>query len=128
MHWVKALILLLVFPTLLFGQTEIVILNGIPLVQCSSSIEDSRHFPLTESQQLESRVLITKKGNKYFWATRGNRELTKTQSGAVTIFMEKGGAGYIRVVKTGDKTLYMEHLGLMLEIITYWGTANDFNP
>lgn len=125
---IGAFLILIFFPSISFGQVEIIVLNGIPFVQSTCSIEDCKRFPLSESQKLESRVLITKKNNKYFWTTRGDRELTKTQSGTVTIFMENKGAGYIRVIKTSDKVLYMEHMGLALESITYWGAANDFSP
>ena len=123
-----AFLLFTFLPSISFGQAEIIVLNGIPLVQAKCSIEDCKHFALSESQQLESRVLITKKDNKYLWASRGNRELTKSQSGMVTIFTENIGAGYIRIVKAGDKILYTEHMGLTLETISYWGTANDFSP
>jgi len=126
--WITALLILTLLPLTSFGQAELIVLNGIPLVQAKCSFEDCKHFALSESQQLESRVLITKKNNKYLWASRGNRELTKSQSGAFTIFTENNGAGYIRVARAGDKILYTEHMGLALETISYWGAANDFNP
>lgn len=115
-------------PTLCFSQQEIVVLNGTPLIQCSSSIEGSQNIQLNEGQQAESRLLITKKGDKYFWSTRQNRELTKHQSGIYTIFLEKNGAGYIKVLKNEDKVLYMEHMGIGLQTITYWGAADSFIP
>lgn len=115
-------------PTLCFSQQEIVVLNGTPLNQCSSSIEGSQNIQLNEGQQAESRLLITKKGDKYFWSTRQNRELTKHQSGIYTIFLEKNGAGYIKVLKNEDKVLYMEHMGIGLQTITYWGAADSFIP
>lgn len=128
LKWITAFLILLLLPLISFGQGELIVLNGIPLVQATCSIEDCKHFTLSESQQLESRVLITKKNNKYIWSSRGNKELTKSQSGAFTIFTENKGAGYIRIAKAGDNILYMEHMGLALETISYWGTATDFNP
>lgn len=127
LKWITAIIIL-ILPLIAFAQGELVVLNGLPLVQATCSIEDCKHFTLSESQRLESRVLITKKNNKYLWASRGNRELTKSQSGAFTIFTETSGAGYIRIAKAGDKVLYTEHMGLALETISYWGIANDFIP
>ncbi|MFZ6017455.1 MAG: hypothetical protein ACOYU0_07635 [Nitrospirota bacterium] len=91
MIWLRIFLILILLPSLSFSESENLVLNGIPIVQCTSSVENSLHFPLTESQQSEARVLIT----------------------------EKGGAGYIRVVRSGEKVLYMEHMGLILETITY---------
>lgn len=100
---IAVFIILIFLPSISFGQGEIIVLNGIPSVQATCSFDDCKHFPLSESQKLESRVLITKKNNKYFWATRGGRELTKTQSGAITIFMENKGAGYNSdIIEIGD--------------------------
>jgi len=93
------LLILIFLPSLSSAQSKIVVLNGIPLVQCKSSIEGSHNINLTGSEQNEYRVLIIKRGEKYFWSSRENRELIKLESGDITIFMEKGGAGYIGTEK-----------------------------
>lgn len=66
MIWLRIFLILILLPSLSFSESENLVLNGIPIVQCTSSVENSLHFPLTESQQNESRVLITKKGNGTF--------------------------------------------------------------
>ena len=107
---------------------ELVVLKGTPIIQNKSSVNESGNFPLTESQQNESRLMITKKGQKYYWTSRQDRELTKHESGAYTIFFETKGAGYVKAMKNQDKVLYMEHMGLGLETITYWGAADYLRP
>jgi len=125
---ISALVILLLTPAICIAQQEIVVLKGTPIIQNKSSVEESGNFPLTESQQAESRLIITKKGQKYYWTTRQDRELTKHESGMYTIFLETKGAGYVKAMKTADKVIYMEHLSIGLETITYWGTADYLKP
>lgn len=121
------LAILLLLPVVCVAQ-ELVALKGTPIIQNKSSVNESGNFPLTESQQNESRLIITKKGQKYYWTSRQDRELTKHESGVYTIFFETKGAGYVKVMKSEEKVLYMEHMGLGLETITYWGTADYLRP
>ena len=122
-----ALAILLLLPVVCVAQ-ELVVLKGTPIIQNKSSVNESVNFPLTESQQNESRLIITNKGQKYYWTSRQDRELTRHESGAYTIFFETKGAGYVKAMKSEDKVLYMEHMGLGLETITYWGTADYLRP
>ena len=107
-----------------FAQTEVVVIKGTPIIQNKSAVEESANFQLSVSQQAESRLIITRKGQKYYWTSRQDRELTKHESGIYTIFFETKGAGYVKAMKSVDKVLYMEHMGLGLETITYWGVAD----
>jgi len=111
-------------PVVCFAQAEVVVIKGTPIIQNNSSVEESVNFQLSESQQSESRLIITRKGQKYYWTSRQDRELTKHESGIYTIFLETKGAGYVKTMKSTDKVLYMEHMGLGLETITYWGVAD----
>lgn len=119
-----AFAILFLFPTVCLAISEIVVFKGIPVVQNKSSVEESVNFQLSDSQQSESRSIITRKGQKYFWTSRQDRELTRHESGIYTIFLETRGAGYVKVMRSADKVLYMEHMGLGLETITYWGVAD----
>jgi len=119
---------------------ESVVLNGVPDSKVSRNAEGSERQNLATnlSKQNEYRVLITKKNEKYYWSTRKNRELIHTTSGAIHIFIEPGGAGYVEVFDNhvvpksmrppGKRFFYKEHLRLMLVNITYWGQSNEFNP
>lgn len=111
-------------PVVCIAQTEVVVIKGTPIIQNKSSVEESVNFQLSESQQAESRLIITRKGHKYYWTSRQDRELAKHESGIYTIFLETKGAGYVKAMKSADKVLYMEHMGLGLETITYWGVAD----
>lgn len=120
--------LLMLFPAVVIAATESVVLIGVPITQSKGNIQSSENFKLTESQQNEYRLLITKAGEDYFWKTRENKQLIKGQSGEITIFIEPGGAGYVRISKVDGKVLYMEHMTHGFQTITYWGIAEDFAP
>lgn len=107
----------------LFANEEKVVFRGIPIIQCNSSFEKSRNHQLNESQQLESRVLITKVGNKYIWASRKNIELSMHKNGEITTYLETNGAGYVRVFEHDGIALYTEHMPIALESVTFWGQS-----
>ncbi len=105
------------------NKASVVILNGLPIVKVMSDIEGTEHVQLSKEDQWNYRLEIVKKGNKYYWASRENRELHFSKSGQFYNFIEQDVAGYIRAVKTENGVLYMEHLTLGLKNITYWGLS-----
>lgn len=118
-------------PVLAYGA-DTVVLSGVPTTKVESSNNQTSHFTLPENQKSEFRLLSVKRDGKYFWATREYRPLLHTVSGAFHYFTELRGGGYIKVVDRRvlleEKTprfLYMEHLTLWLETLTYWGTADN---
>ena len=101
-HWHKAIVLTLLvtfcFPKVSYSEN--LVLNGIPVSKVSSSFEDTHRFILSESEQNEFRLLITSKDGTYYWGSRGNRELILTISGAIYIFLDPMGGGYIEILDT----------------------------
>ncbi len=118
----------LLLPTVAFSSSEYLVLNGIPIVQSKGNIQQSENVKLTESQQNEYRLLITKKGDDCFWTSRENRPLSKMQSGNISIFIESGGAGYIQVSEQNGQIFYLEHMAIGFQIVTYWGISEKFMP
>jgi len=130
------LLALLTFPIL--GQTQLV-LQGTPSNRTTSSSEGSTDETLTEAQKDEYRLLITKLGDEYIWASREWRHLDHYKSGAFHYFVDPTGGGYIKVYDqnilpefmrdpTKPRILYLEHLSLWLQTTTYWGSAEAFEP
>lgn len=81
---------------------------------------------MSPSEQANYKVLILKRGEKYVWASRDNKELAISQSGVFKNFIASDASGYIRISATDGQTLYVEHLILGFKNITYWGVAEDF--
>ncbi len=112
------------------------VFGGNPTVRIESVARGSQRTDLSDSQSQEYRLLILKRGAKYVWASRGERELIYSKSGAYHFFVEPGGAGYIKVedpsllgLQTGSTgLLYIETMNLRLGTITYWGSANGISP
>ena len=105
----------------------IVIFSGLPIKKDMSDIEGTEQVGLTKSEQWNYRLEIIKKGNKYYWASRENKELLYSKSGDFYNFVEPNAAGYIRIIRTEKGVLYMEHLTIALKNITYWGIATEHN-
>ena len=56
------LVILLLIPVCCIAQQEIVVIKGTPIVQNKSSFGKSESIQLSESQKIESRLIITKRG------------------------------------------------------------------
>ena len=123
---IKLLIMISIY-LLLIGsskaQTSLVIISGLPIKKDMSDIEGTEQIELSKSEQWNYRLEIVRKGNKYYWASRENKELLFSKSGEIYNFVEPKAAGYIRIVKTQNGILYMEHLTNAMQNITYWGVA-----
>ena len=103
------------------------VLSGLPIKKDMSDIEGTEQVGLSKSEQWNYRIEIIKKGNKYYWASRENKELLYSKSGEFYNFVEPNAAGYIRVIRTEKGFLYMEHLTIALKNITYWGIVAEHN-
>ncbi len=115
-----------------------VVLSGIPTVRVTSSSESTSRKDLSGAERQEYGVVIIKRGDEYFWASRENKRLVYSAVPPFHYFVSPEGSGYIKVGdpkllpkllmegKTGF--LYMEHVHLLFTTITYWGTADRFNP
>ncbi len=121
-------ILILMFGEFSFAQDQIVVLNGLPMVQNRATFESSTNAELSDSQSNEYRLLIIKQDDNYYWASRNNKQLILRVSGAFQIFIEPSGAGYIKIMSSDEGVLYMEHMSLGLQTVTYWGMASSYNP
>ena len=77
--------------------------------------------------------VIVFSGNKYYWASRDNKEMARNWSGAYITYTAIDGSGYVRTVapgskrdvsalsETGARFDYVEHLMLGLQTLTYFG-------
>ena len=120
------------------AHAEQIVINALPVSKVTSGSEKTSRELLDESKRSEARLLITRKGKKYVWASRENRPLVHVMSGAFHIFIDHEGSGYVKILDSsfipdlqrqpGPRFSYMEHFHLHLGTITYWGTAESFAP
>lgn len=118
-----------------YSHADVVVISGRPLTKVESSSKGTKQFSLNPEQQSEYGLIILKRGDSYFWASREMKPLTHSVSGAFHYFINPNGGGYIKVVdrrllmeEKNPRFLYMEHLTLWMQTLTYWGAAEEFSP
>jgi hypothetical protein len=131
MLWISAG---LVTPTWSVAQ-GIAVFSGTPSVRVNETGTDRAAERLATEQAKNLGVVITKVGDKYFWATRSNKELIPHVGGVFVTFVAVDGAGYVRFIKRDGKAEaallspaerdfdYVEHLIIGLRSVTYYGKA-----
>jgi hypothetical protein len=133
----KYLQIVLIFISASFcgGQEAETIFIGIPSVKISEGGVERVPQVLKPESATPLRVVISKIGNDYFWATRENVKMIKIESsGAFITYLALNGSGYVRVIKPEDKQAaslmsdtektfdYVEHMTLGLRSVTYFGS------
>lgn len=80
-------------------------------------------------------VVISRIGDRYYWASRENKEMVRREFGAFITYIAVDGAGYVRLIAPGmkkaasllgpseEKFDYVEHLTMGLRSITYYGAT-----
>ena len=97
-------------------------MEGVPNSRVDASREGTERRLLTPEEARKSRLVITRVADKFYWASRENRELEALHSGASTYFYPRESPGnYIKMTRVGAKIYYLEHVSLWLSTITYWG-------
>jgi len=110
---------------LLAAETDIFV--GTPLISVESDPRESKRTELSNTTDSKYRCRIVRQGRKYFWASRGSRELIRANAGDWTYFVSPEGSGYVKVL-TGDIPMpydYIEHVTDELKTYTYWGKRAD---
>lgn len=136
-RWLNRLVFLIVFTAFVaaYGQDYQVVFEGRPLVKVDSSFERTTTQKLTADESFELLVRIVERQGKYYWASRGMKELVRSESGAYLTFHAIDGSGYVRVgtpmmLDLRDRMPepqrqreigYVEHLVIQFQSVTYYG-------
>lgn len=113
-----------------------VVISAQPTVKVESTGDETKRYTLSPQEMAKYPLLITEEDGNFFWASRDNRPMIHTQSGMFHYYIAVDGAGYVKVwdatvfAKKGEPPVfpYLENLSIMLNTITYWGSANAFTP
>lgn len=112
-----------------------VVFEGFPSKRAQNNSDGRMGSTLYFEETREFAVKITKVGEQYFWASRENIPLIRTESGIYITYTATNGSGYIRTLNPTAREVflnappnnqigqitYIEHLLLGLESITYYG-------
>jgi hypothetical protein len=114
---------------------ETVAFEGLPLTKVELSFLDTRVDTLDAEQSFQYQVRIVARNGKYYWASRGMKELIRSESGVYITYHAVDGSGYVRTGTPGLLNLrdrlpearrqqeigYVEHLLIQFASVTYYG-------
>jgi hypothetical protein len=119
---------------LVFAQ-ESVVFEGLPLKTVESSFLATLARELNDDESFQYQVRIAERNGRYYWASRGMKELIRSESGAYITYHAVDGSGYVRVGGSALLELrerlpeeqrrqeigYVEHLLTQFASVTYYG-------
>ena len=128
------MVVALLLPHSAVGQ-ESVVFEGLPLKRVESFFLATETRNLSNDESFEFQVRIVERNGKYYWASRGMKELIRSEGGSYITYHAVDGVGYIKV---GNSLLldlrdmlpeeqrrqeigYVEHLLTQFASITYYG-------
>ena len=105
------------------------------------TFENTVSYPLTPDKSFEYQVRILEMKGTYYWASRGMKQLVRSESGSYITFHEVDGVGYVQIYKPfmykmieklpyeqRQKEIgYMEHVIQELKSITYFGDVKTLH-
>jgi hypothetical protein len=97
--------------------------TGTPLVRVDADATEVKRTELSELAGEKYACRIVRKGRKYVWASRGDRELMRSNAGDWTYYISPEGSGYVKVLTgaAGKEYDYVEHVTGEFRTVTYWG-------
>jgi hypothetical protein len=114
-----------------------VVLSGRPTSTSEGAHDATTHTPVPVGDRDKLKVTILKRGDKYFWASRENREVERRVSGAFHFYVDRTDGGYVRVFDRstlpgsmqpdGPQFEYTEHRPNWRGTLTLWGVLDSFD-
>lgn len=112
-----------------------VIFYGQPVKKVTTTYKSSEAEALSASKASEFAVTITSEGGRFYWASRENTPLVRTESGAYITYLAANGSGYVRIYQPfmyemmsqlppdqrAKEIGYVEHLVHEFGSVTYYG-------
>lgn len=108
---------------------------GLPQVKISEGGVGRAPENVSGDRAVNFACVISRIGDKYYWASRENKEMIPIAGGAFITFLAVDGAGYVRIVAPGMKGAvsvmgdtesrfdYAEHALIGLRSVTYYGVT-----
>lgn len=111
---------------------EIEIFRGVPEVKYEVTKEASNRDKIKGEKQKSLEVVITKRGEEYFWKSREERKLilSRAAGSPVCYFIDPSGGGSIKVITPSTATSkdieYLEQISLLGASVQYFGKGSYF--
>ena len=118
------------------AQSEI-LLDGLPRLRVSENGVVRSVESIERGEAEAEACLIQRIGDRYYWATHENVEVTRSEHGSFVTFVAINGSGYVRVLDPAARSIfdglnrtdgdydYVEHFLLGMTTVTYFGHRRD---
>ena len=118
------------------AQTEI-LLDGLPALRVSENGVVRAVETIEPNEADAEACLIQRIGDRFYWATHENVEVTRFEHGSFATFVATDGSGYVRVLDPAARSIfdglnrtdgdydYVEHFLLGMSTVTYYGYLRD---
>src|SRR5262245_35121856 len=105
-HW--RVLAIFILTTMLFMPSRsaaqaTTVFAGLPGVKISEGGVERVPENVSRDRAVNLACVISRIGDKYYWASRENKEMVRIESGAFITFLAVDGAGYVRIVAPGMK-------------------------
>lgn len=115
-------LLLLCFAVMALEAADEVVFLGVPAVRFDVDGKNSVRVDLSDQGAAKYTCRVVARKKKFYWASRGDRELLRHDAGDYTYFVSPQGTGIIKIsLKPGGDYDYMEQFSSELKTVTYWG-------
>lgn len=116
-----------------FAQPATTVFRGRPEFKVGEGGIERLPEQLQPDKAVNLESVVSRIGESYYWASRGNVEMVRLDGGAFITYVALNGAGYIRVIKpelkksaaamgaTEERFDYVEHALIGLRSVTYYG-------
>jgi hypothetical protein len=110
---------------------ESIVFRGTPNARVFSSVKTDGREEMQGEAADKAECVVVRRGKKYYWASRENVLLVRTDAAQFTYFVHPESGGYVKVF-TGDRKAanapadYIEHINRGFETVTYWGRVSGY--
>jgi hypothetical protein len=115
------------------NQTATTVFRGRPVLKISEGGVERLPERISADKGVNLECVVSRIGDSYYWASRDNVGLQRSESGAFVTYTALNGAGYIRMINAESKAAaslmspteeqfdYVEHAVIGLRSVTYYG-------
>lgn len=100
-------------------------LTGKPMAKASCDINGCIYEKLSETDQAKYELALTQANESYFWTSREGKSLNHYVSGIFDVYVRPDSSDYIKTTHQENQCIYMEHLTLAFQTVTYWGICEE---
>lgn len=113
------------------------VFRGSPERKVTSVGTEAEVARLSPQEASNLQVVISRIGDRFYWASRENTEMARVEAGAFITFVALNGSGYVRFTKPDMRSAvsvmspteasyhYSEHILVGLRSVTYFGVSRD---